>query len=283
MTIREMANDSEMGFTTEERAWSLRAAEGIVKVGEWLREVEGWTLAWGRGKGEGYLPPEPGKKKKKERQKSILRMDDITEEDEDSPLRRGQPPSPSPAGGSPAGVILGGETPRTNRAGKPLTPMQLKMQRKAVAAMMEDGGQPVATPPRQETSRSIPVEPLSIKTNGSFTPSTPVHRHKQIHKEEPEDDEDEYEDVDDNEEYFGSLPKSTIEKYEVRIEQITDEVEELDVEGLKGKVLCMNPGPPPGRMSNTFKHTEQELITPSLRPLLSSQPLPFSSSHLYTA
>ena len=41
------------------------------------------------------------------------------------------------------------------------------------------------------------------------------------------------------EEYYGSLTKETVLRYETRIEEITDQVEELDVEGLKGKVLCM--------------------------------------------
>ena len=119
--IREMANDYSLGFTPEERAWSLRAAEGIVKVGEWLREVEGWGIAWGRGKsGEGYLPPEPEMRTKK--------------------IRKKRPITPSQEG--PHEVL-------TNRAGKPMTPMQLKLARRAAAAAAAQGR---ACPPCQRPS-----------------------------------------------------------------------------------------------------------------------------------
>lgn len=186
--IREMANDYEVGFTPEERAWSLRAAEGIVRVGEWLREVEGWGIAWGRGKGGvGYLPPEPGKRRKRRLTAKEDGMKTIEEE------------------------VKTLEEPTTNnRAGRPMTPMQLRMQRKAAA---------------------------------ENDPSTPVRTKTLSHPNDTESEED-YEDIDESEEYLGSLPKSTVLRYEARIEDITDQVEELDVEGLKGKVLCKLFSPP---------------------------------------
>jgi hypothetical protein len=189
--LREMANDPELGFSAEERAWSMRAAEGITKVGEWLKEVEGWNIAWGRGSknGDGYLPPEPRRKRRKsalappaEEIWTVAELDD----ENTSPLKAK-------------------EQPESSRRAKPLTPVQLKLQRREAE--------------KQELLK---------------TPVAPVRRLSLA-----EDSEDEYEEVFDSEEYLGSLPRGTVEKYEARIEAITEGVEELDVEGLKGKVLCM--------------------------------------------
>jgi hypothetical protein len=185
-----MANDPELGFSAEERAWSMRAAEGITKVGEWLKEVEGWNIAWGRGSknGDGYLPPEPRRKRRKsalappaEEIWTVAELDD----ENTSPLKAKEQPE--------------------SRRAKPLTPLQLKLQRREAE--------------KQELLK---------------TPVAPVRRLSLA-----EDSEDEYEEVFDSEEYLGSLPRGTVEKYEARIEAITEGVEELDVEGLKGKVLCM--------------------------------------------
>lgn len=63
---------------------------------------------------------------------------------------------------------------------------------------------------------------------------------KEGHAEEFEGGEasDQDGEPEDGEEYWGSLKRSTVEGYEARIEAIKAEIEELDVDGLKGKVLC---------------------------------------------
>lgn len=232
--IVEMANDAELGFSPEDRAWSLRAAEGIVLVAAWLREVEGWTLSWGRGRaGEGFLPPEPGQR---HRRRKVKRT-------KGKKAEVGQDALPSRRGAAVLGTpdTPGPPPPRTGRAGKPLTPMQLKMQNRAAAAMAE-------------TADSDQPQLLAAKSNGHPIPPQPQPRvdgkadnGSDDGDNDGDDDEheSEYEEVDDDEEYYGSLPRPTVEQYETRIEDITEQVEDLDVEGLKGKVLCASPSPPP--------------------------------------
>jgi hypothetical protein len=113
--------------------------------------------------------------------------------------------------------------------------MQLKMQKKAAVAMVENEGSPSqpSTPPKQAALKPIP-EPLAARANGSRALSTPVHGQHRGLKDDLEDEGDEIDPYD----YYGSLTKITVAHYEQRIEAITEGVEELDVEGLKGKVLC---------------------------------------------
>lgn len=220
----------------------MRAAEGISRVGEWLREVEGWNIAWGRGSknGDGYLPPEPGTRRKRRkmslRTESVEEMRAIAEEEGEnlgSHLNTNEPDNPTP--GSSGGPDKLGDL-RASRGGKPLTPMQIKMQKRAAVEMAENEGSPPrpSTPPKQTAPRSIP-EPLAAGANDSRALSTPVHGYHRGVKEDLEDEDDEINPYD----YYGSLPKITVAHYEQRIEAITEGVEELDVEGLKGKVLCM--------------------------------------------
>lgn len=174
-TIYHFAHDPELGFTAAEKEWSVRAADGIVRVGEWLREVEGWNLGWraggrrgsnGRDMAVGYLPPLD--RPKKRRKVEDGGMGCIKEVDEE-------------AGDALVVVVYAPETPKK------------KVRR------------------------------------GSDGETTPTQ--KSVARCEEESDGEE-------EEYWGSLPKSTVEKYEARIAFIKSEIEELDIETLKSKVLC---------------------------------------------
>jgi len=288
--LREMANDPELGFTAEERAWSMRAAEGITRVGEWLREVEGWNIAWGRGSknGDGYLPPEPGARRKRRkmslRKDSVEEMRTISEEQSENPVGKfgsypsgNDPDSPTPGGSSsdlpPVDRMLG--ELRASRGGKPLTPMQLKLQKRAAAAIAEDSGSPPlpSTPPKPAAARYI-QEPLAARTNGSRAPSAPVHSQRLGVREASDEDEEDKTDPDD---YYGSLTKMTVGDYEQRIDAITEGVEELDVEGLKGKVLCTQPPIPTPhvlttQLANADQRTAPASKTPSPPPRPSSPP-----------
>jgi len=63
VTITRLSTSGDFDFEPGEKEWSLRAAEGTVKVNEWLREVEGWNREWQgayretKDAGDGYLPP----------------------------------------------------------------------------------------------------------------------------------------------------------------------------------------------------------------------------------
>lgn len=240
LTISRLSNDPDLAFTPAEKEWSHRAAEGIVKVGEWLREVEGWNLEWrraggakGKEGGVGYLPPSQDRPKKRRKvsigtremgsikeevetesedegvTKRLLRrslidrsMDTSDNEGERNGARRGSVQSKASV------ESLNGRQPR-----KPLTPYQLKLQKQKAGA--------------NEESTAAKVAPIS-------TPSKKTDRpiHEEYDGESTDDD-------DEGVEYWGSLKRTTIEHYLARVEFIKSEIEELDVEALKSKVLCM--------------------------------------------
>lgn len=302
------ANDAEFGFTTAEKEWSIRAADGIVKVGEWLREVEGWNLNWRRASGQrgsrnvtgrdmaaGYLPPSPDRPKKRRKlaageasvegensgMKSIREVNEEEEDEEDLEglvrvakkktrrrlfvQRNGETsdkeedlpevvllPPPQTADGSNA------RHPR-----KPLTPYQLKLQRQKAA---------------EEVGESTPTKQISFPTPQQ-TPVTAkkvveAPRRESYHQEEEEVSEEEgsEEEGEEGEEYWGSLRKSTAEKYEKRIAFIKSEIEELEVEALKSKVLCTSAPPPPLQPTTTNSITMQR--TAQVPPTLSPTPPP---------
>ncbi|TGZ80991.1 hypothetical protein EX30DRAFT_395829, partial [Ascodesmis nigricans] len=233
VTIRQLSDDQSLGFTQSEREWSLRAADGITKVGEWLREVEGWNAAWGRGKdGEGYLPPEPGVKKKR-RRLSRSGMRPIKEEAEDNPkepMRRKlfedvdslAPPKAESGDDKDDDEASKPKEVVVKSYGKPIAPYQLKLMRKSShEPIRETTEDHVAVVKRKPSRSEEPVQPSP---------------------EEFSEEEEEEEDYSEDEEYYGSLPLSTIEKYETRIQEIRAGIDALDVEGLKGTVLAYRTG-----------------------------------------
>ena len=79
-------------------------------------------------------------------------------------------------------------------------------------------------------------------------------------REEKEGEEGDDE-LEEGVEYWGSLKRSIVEGYEARIEVIKSEIEELDVDGLKYRVLCKSgPSLPP---SLTHKMLTASLISVS--------------------
>ena len=60
--IIRLSTSGNFDFELGEKEWSLSAAEGTVKVNEWLGEVEGlnrerrWTYRGSKDAGDGYLP-----------------------------------------------------------------------------------------------------------------------------------------------------------------------------------------------------------------------------------
>lgn len=259
LTISRLSNDPDFAFSTAEKEWSLRAAEGIIKVGEWLREVEGWNLNWrkaggGKGKenGVGYLPPSQDRPKKRRKisgdgkgeMRSIKEEAEEEEEEEgESELRGGKKRSvrrklfvdrstdTSDSEEKPAREKVNGalktsevdlkpppaEEQNVRQPRKPLTPYQLRLQRQRAEASVED--------------TSVKEAPISTPVLAKRLVEPPSKKEEEAESSEEEDDDDA--------EYWGSLKKETIVHYLERIEQIRSEVEELDVEALKSKVLCM--------------------------------------------
>lgn len=86
-----------------------------------------------------------------------------------------------------------------------------------------------------------PETPKKKVRRGSDGETTPTQK-SVVRCEEESDGEEE--------EYWGSLPKSTVEKYEARIAFIKSEIEELDIETLKSKVLCTSS--PPHSLSTRY-------------------------------
>lgn len=268
------ANDDDLGFTIAEKKWSIRAADGIVKVGEWLREVEGWNLNWrragshhggsgnvtGRDMTAGYLPPSPDRPKKRRKlvaietpvegensgMKSIKEVDedeealeigsvrvakkntrrrlfvqwnaDTSDNEEELPEVVLLPPSQTSDASN-------GRHPR-----KPLTPYQLKLQRQKAA----DGAD--ETTPTQLTKQTpFPTLQQTPITAKKVVEASQKDNHCDEEEEEGSEEDD---DGEEGEEYWGSLRKSTVEKYEARISFIKSEIEEFEIEALKSKVLC---------------------------------------------
>lgn len=134
------------------------------------------------------------------------------------------------------------DTSNARHPRKPLTPYQLKLQRQKAAEEEEE----------EEAKEGTPTQTLF--PTPQQTPVTAERVVEAIRKENYQDDEEEEEGSEEEgsdddgkeegEEYWGSLRKSTVEKYEARIAFIKSEIEELEVEALKSKVLC-TPAPPP--------------------------------------
>ena len=244
-TIIRLSTSGDFDFEPGEKEWSLRAAEGTVKVNEWLREVEGWNREWRRtyreskDTGDGYLPPtDRPEKRRKTGMGSIREEEEGAILDGSKPVRRRLFSEDNGTGGS-GGVIVKDNTPEVGaveapkpqtdspglrRGGKPLTPYQLKMQRQR-AAEVENGR-------RSEPDQILvkPVEKIGAKEE----------------REEEEEEEEEDDELEEGVEYWGSLKRSIVEGYEARIEVIKSEIEELDVDGLKDRVLCESgPSLPP--------------------------------------
>jgi len=245
VTIIRLSTSEGFDFEPGEKEWSLRAAEGTVKVNEWLREVEGWNREWRRSDreskyaGDGYLPPADRPKKRRK-----TGMGSIREEEEDAMLdgsksvRRRLFSEDSGAGGSEGVIVKDGmpkvgaveppelqtDSPSFRRSGKPLTPYQLKVQRQKAAEVGSDSTLIDGTSePDQILAK--PVEKIGAREVG---------------KEEEKEEEEEDDELEESVEYWGSLKRSVAEGYEARIEVIKSEIEELDVDGLKDRVLCEN-------------------------------------------
>ncbi|PUU77089.1 hypothetical protein B9Z19DRAFT_198137 [Tuber borchii] len=233
--IIRLSASGEVDFEPREKELSLLAAWGTVKVNEWLDEVECWNREWRRtyreskDAGDGYLPPADRPKKQRKRG-----MGGIREEEEGAMLDSSKPVgqrlySEDNGTGGSGGVITKDDTPEVGaveprerkkdspglrRGGKPLTPYQLKMQRQRAAEVVNGG--------RSEPDQIFnPVEKIGAKEE----------------REEEEEVEDEDDELYEGVEYWGSLKRSTIEGYEARIEVIRSEIEELDVDDLKYRVL----------------------------------------------
>ncbi|RPB00192.1 hypothetical protein L873DRAFT_836320 [Choiromyces venosus 120613-1] len=245
VTITRLSASGDFEFQPGEKEWSLRAVEGTVKVNEWLREVEGWNREWRRSyreskdTGDGYLPPTDRPKKRRKTGMGSIREE---EEDDGSKSVRRRLFSEDKGAGRSEDVVVKNDTPKVEvpkveavetsklqtdspslgRGGKPLTPYQLKMQRQ----------------------RAAKAEKNLMPDNGTPEPDqTPVKHVEKIDiKEEEEEEEEEDEEEEEGVEYWGSLKRSVVECYEARIEDIKSEIEELDVEGLKGKVLSYRTG-----------------------------------------
>jgi len=255
VTINRLSTSGDFDFEPGEKEWSLRAAEGTIKVNEWLREVEGWNREWRRtyreskDAGDGYLPPADRPEKRRK-----IGMGSIREEEEGAmldgskPVRRRLFSEDNGTGGS-GGVIVKDDTPEVGavespkpqtdspslrRGGKPLTPYQLKMQRQR-AAEVENGPTPVDGRLEPDQILVKPVEKIGAKEG---------REEEEEEEEEEEDDQDD--ELEEGVEYWGSLKRSVVEGYEARIEVIKSEIEELDVDGLKDRVLCESgPSLPP--------------------------------------
>ena len=147
VTIIRPSASEVLDFEPREKEWSLRAAEGTVKVNEWLGEVEGWDREWrqtyreSKDAGDGHLPPADRLEKGPE-----TVVGSTGEEDEGAMLDCSMPVRrsfDSEDNGGSGDVILKDDRPevgaveatkpQTNssglrRGGKPWTPPQLKMQ-----------------------------------------------------------------------------------------------------------------------------------------------------------
>jgi len=242
VTISRLSTSGDFDFEPGEKENSLRAAECTVKVNEWLGEVEGWNREWRRtyreskDAGDGYLPPADGPEK---RQKTgSIRQEEVGAMLGGSkPVQQRLFSEDNGTGGS-GGMIVKDDTlevlavepwkpqtdsPGLRRGGKSLTPYQLKMQRERAAEVANSG-------------RSAPAQIL-------VNPLEKIGASEQRDEQEKKEENDELE---EGVEYWGSLKRSILEGYEARIEVIKSEIEELDVDGLKDRVLCESgPSLPP--------------------------------------
>ena len=255
-TITRLSTSGDFDFEPGEKEWSLRAAEGTVKVNKWLREVESWNREWQRAyreskdAGDGYIPPTDRSEKGPKAGMGSIR------EDEGGAMLDGSKPvrqrffSEDNGTGESGGVIVKDDTPEVvavevpkpqmnlpslRRGGKPLTPYQLKMQRLR-AAEVGNGG-------RSEPDQIMvtPVEKIGAKEEREEE-----REEEEEYEDEDADEEEEDDELEEGVEYWGSLKRAIVEGYEARIEVIKSEIEELDVDSLKGRVLCESgPSLPP--------------------------------------
>ncbi|PUU76220.1 hypothetical protein B9Z19DRAFT_1066806 [Tuber borchii] len=273
-TIIRLSTSGDVDFEPGEKEGSLRAAEGIVKVNEWLGEVEGWNREWRRtyreskDTGDGYLPPAERPEKRRK-----IGMDSIREEeggamlDSSKPVRRGPFSKDNGTGESGGGIVKGerpevgaveSPKPQTNSpslklGGEPLTPYQSKMQRQRVAEV--DNGLTLVDG-RSEPDQILdkPVERIGAKEG----------RDGEEEEGEEDDQEDELEEC---AEYWGSLKRSIVQGYETRIEVIKSEIEKLGVDGLKDRVLadCDSPADLLTDSSAIMATTTLQLLPPLSR------------------
>ena len=243
-SIIRLSTSGNFDFEQGEKEWSLRAAEGTVKVNEWLGEVEGWNREWRRAyrkrkdAGDGYLPPANSLERGRKRG-SIGEEEEGTMVDYSKPVRRRLFSEDNGTGGNGDVIVrddrpeVGAveatkpqtDSPGLRKGGKPLTPSPLKMQRQG-AAEVGNGG-------RSEPDR-IQVNPVeNIGANEG-------------REEGEEEGREENVELEEGVEYWGSLKRSIVERYEARIKVIKLGIEELDVDGLKDRVLCESgPSLPP--------------------------------------
>ena len=177
-TITRLSTSGDFDFEPGEKEWSLRAAEGTVKVNEWLRGVESWNREWqrayreSRNAGKGYLPPADRPEKGWKTGMGNIREDEGGAMLDGSKSVRWRLFSEDNGTGGSGGVIVKDDTsevmaveapkPQTDslglrRGGKPLTPYPLKVQRQR-AAEVGNGGR---SEPDQITVN--PVEKIGAK------------------------------------------------------------------------------------------------------------------------
>ena len=150
VTISGPSTSEVFDFKPRKKEWSLRAAEGTVKINEWLGEVEGWNREWRRTyreskhSGDGYLrPADRLKKGRKTGMGSIGEEEEGAMLDGSMPVRRSLFSGDSGTGGSGGLIVkddrpevgaveapkLQTDSPGLGRGGKQLTRYQFKMQR----------------------------------------------------------------------------------------------------------------------------------------------------------
>ena len=152
--IIRLSTSENFDFEPGEKEWSLRAAEGTVKVNDWLGEVEGWNGEWrptyrgSKDARDGCLPPAERLEKGPE-----TGMGSTGGEEEGAMLDGSMPvrwsifSEDNGAGGSEDVILKDNrpevgaaevtkaqtDSPGLRRDGKLLTPSQLKMQRQGEA------------------------------------------------------------------------------------------------------------------------------------------------------
>jgi hypothetical protein len=105
------------------------------------------------------------------------------------------------------------------------------------------------TTPTKEINGDLRSSPSSSR-NGARTPTQSNWRADETLKARDRQEErvygdpDETDGEDEDEVYWGCLTESTVHHYENRIVEIKTGIGELDVDGLKGKVLCMRSATP---------------------------------------
>lgn len=222
--------------------------------------MEGWEKEWrggeGHKEGRGFVMPERGERRRRRRKKGDERMK--------TPEKRTR--SPEKQTGTLGTVVEeeeGGKTPRPSK----------KWDLKGdygfgggddSAVMTDDESETEESRPKQVKIRTFskPIAPFLRRASGvggketteehvAFTSHHPQRRRtssvgdndapKPTQERDEEEEESEEEEEEEEEEYYGSLPASLVTHYERRIAEIQHGIDALDIEGLKGKVLCKPP------------------------------------------